>query len=242
MPARGAHRDGAGNDSNRRLVSFRLLQDLDVQGKRVLVREDLNVPLDDQGLIADYARIDAALPTLRWLHEHHARTIILSHLGRPEGTRQPHLSLRPVARALSDRLGIPVAFADDCVGEAAERAVKELHDGDVLLLENVRFHPEEERNDPAFAQQLVTFDASQPTVTFTNPTGGTIHAALKGPGTATVLSVSNGWRLDLAGSTKPSVMKAVRLRRQRAMCAAMLLPDELFRWSGSAHPSHAKRV
>jgi len=118
------------------------------------VREDLNVPLSSEGEIADYSRIDAALPTLRWLHEHGAKTIVLSHLGRPDGKPDPALSLRPVAGALSDRLGLPVGFAGDCVGEVAEHAVAALQDGDVLLLENVRFHPGEERNDPAFARQL----------------------------------------------------------------------------------------
>jgi phosphoglycerate kinase len=143
-------------------VAFRRLQECDVRGRRVLVREDLNVPLsfdcaqDDKKKdeIADYGRIDAALPTLRWLHEHGARTIVLSHLGRPDGKPDPALSLRPVARALSDRLGIPVAFAADSAGEVAENAVAALHDGDVLLLENVRFHAGEERNDLAFARQL----------------------------------------------------------------------------------------
>ncbi len=125
-----------------------------MRGKRVLVREDLNVPQDDEGTVIDYARIDAALPTLRWLHERGARTIVLSHLGRPDGAPDPRLSLRPVAQALSARLGIPVAFADDSVGDGAESAAAALHDGDVLLLENVRFHAEEERNDPAFAQRL----------------------------------------------------------------------------------------
>lgn len=122
-----------------------------------MVREDLNVPLvEDNGAveIADFARVDAAVPTLRWLHEHGARTIVLSHLGRPDGKPNPRLSLRPVAQALADRLGIRVGFADDSVGEAAQRAVGEMHDGDVLLLENVRFHPEEERNDPVFARRL----------------------------------------------------------------------------------------
>lgn len=122
-----------------------------------MVREDLNVPLvQGNGAveIVDFARVDAAAPTLRWLHEHGARTIILSHLGRPDGKPNPRLSLRPVAQALADRLGIRVGFADDSVGEAAQRAVGEMHDGDVLLLENVRFHPEEERNDAAFAQRL----------------------------------------------------------------------------------------
>ena len=124
----------------------------------MLVREDLNVPIlrDAQGetRILDYARVDAAIPTLRWLHEHQARTIVLSHLGRPDGKPDPRFSLRPLVPALSDRLDIPVRFADDCVGEAAERAVAQLRDGDVLLLENVRFHPGEERNDPEFSKQL----------------------------------------------------------------------------------------
>jgi phosphoglycerate kinase len=165
-------------------VAFRRLQEFDVRGRRVLVREDLNVPLvlrpsqDDVAFpparsavlserseskgqddkqkveIADYSRVDAALPTLRWLHERGAKTIVLSHLGRPDGKPDPKLSLRPVARALSDRLDIPVGFAGDCVGEAAESAVAQLRDGDLLLLENVRFHAGEERNDPAFAKQL----------------------------------------------------------------------------------------
>ncbi len=136
-------------------MPFRHLADLDIRGRRVLVREDLNVPLAN-GEIADYARIDAAVPTLRWLHEHGARTIVLSHLGRPDGRIDPHLSLRPVAQALSDRLGIRVGFASDSVGEPAESAAAALHDGDVLLLENVRFHPEEETNDPAFARRLAS--------------------------------------------------------------------------------------
>jgi phosphoglycerate kinase len=134
-------------------VAIRSLRDFDVSGKRVLVREDLNVPIKD-AQVADFTRIDAAIPTLRWLHEHDARTIVLSHLGRPEGKPNPAYSLQPVAQALSDRLGIRVAFADDCVGEVAREAIARLGNGDVLLLENVRFHPEEERNDPAFAAEL----------------------------------------------------------------------------------------
>ena len=126
-----------------------------------MVREDLNVPIlrhaqDDTVEIVDYARIDAALPTLRWLHEQQARTIVASHLGRPDGKADPRYSLQPVAAALAQRLGLPVAFAADCVGEVARRAVEALRDGDVLLLENVRFHAEEERNDPEFAQQLAS--------------------------------------------------------------------------------------
>ena len=134
-------------------MPFRRLSDLDVAGKRVLVREDLNVPIKD-GAVEDYERIDAALPTLRWLHQHRARAILLSHLGRPKGAPDPKYSLRPVAQALSDRLDLPVAFADDCVGAIAESAVAQLRDGGILLLENVRFHAGEERNDPEFARKL----------------------------------------------------------------------------------------
>lgn len=140
-------------------MAFRRLQELDVGGKRVLVREDFNVPMVSPTSpgpmrIADYAKIDAAIPTLRWLHEHRAKTIVLSHLGRPNGKPDPQFSLRPVGQALSDRLDFAVGFADDCIGEVAEHAVAQLPDGGVVLLENVRFHPEEERNDPAFAASL----------------------------------------------------------------------------------------
>jgi phosphoglycerate kinase len=134
-------------------VNFRSLVDFDVRGKRVLVREDLNVPMR-AGVIADYTRVDAAIPTLRWLHERGARTIVMSHLGRPGGKPDPQYSLRPLVQALASRLGTPVAFAADCVGEVAQTAVAALKDGDVLLLENLRFHPEEEQNDPGFAAQL----------------------------------------------------------------------------------------
>ncbi len=147
------------------------LEDLDVRGKRVLVREDLNVPMSGMQ-IADYTRVDAAIATLRWLHEHDARTIVMSHLGRPDGKPDPKYSLRPVAQALSDRLGIRVGFVDDCAGPAVEKAVSELTDGDVLLLENVRFHPEEERNDPGFAAELAKLGDI-----YVNDAFGTAHRA-----------------------------------------------------------------
>jgi phosphoglycerate kinase len=152
-------------------VAFRTLDDLDVRGKRVLVREDLNVPLKD-GAIADYTRVDAAIATLRWLHEHGARTIVLSHLGRPDGKADPKYTLAPVALALGERLGLPVAFAHDSVGPDVEKAVAALADGDVLLLENVRFHPEEERNDPGFAAQLAKLGDL-----YVNDAFGTAHRA-----------------------------------------------------------------
>jgi phosphoglycerate kinase len=130
-----------------------LLSQDSVKGKRVFVRADLNVPMRD-GTVADTARIEASLPTLRRLAAAGARVIVSSHLGRPKGKRNPAYSLRPVAELLSDLLGQPVAFAEDCVGETAEAAVASLADGQFLLLENLRFHLGETANDPDFSQQL----------------------------------------------------------------------------------------
>ncbi|HTX59281.1 MAG TPA: phosphoglycerate kinase [Verrucomicrobiae bacterium] len=152
-------------------MAFRTLDDAVVRGKRVLVREDLNVPMKD-GAIADYTRVDAAIPTLRRLHDEGARTIVVSHLGRPDGKADPKYSLRPVAAALAQRLGVPVAFCEESVGERAEAAAAALRDGDVLLLENVRFHPEEELDDPAFAAKLARLGEL-----YVNDAFGTAHRA-----------------------------------------------------------------
>jgi phosphoglycerate kinase len=128
-------------------------QSLDLRGQRVLVREDLNVPLKD-GAISDDTRARAALGTLADLSRRGARVVVMSHLGRPKGRPVPELSLRPVATRLAELLGRPVAFAEDCVGEPAARAVEGLAEGDVLLLENVRFHSGDEDNDPEFGREL----------------------------------------------------------------------------------------
>jgi phosphoglycerate kinase len=128
---------------------------VDVAGKRVLVREDLNVPMS-RGAITDDARIRAAIPTLQHLAQRGAMVIVMSHLGRPKGV-DPDLSLRPVAARLGELMGREVAFAEDCVGESARAAVGKLQPGDVLLLENVRFHLEDEANDSGFAHQLAAF-------------------------------------------------------------------------------------
>jgi phosphoglycerate kinase len=130
----------------------RALEDLDVAGKRVFVRADLNVPLEHDR-ITDATRIEATLPTLRWIRDHGGRAVVASHLGRPKG-RTPELSLRPVADALRAALGGRVELAPDCVGDETERLVESTRPGDVVVLENLRFHPEEEKNDPGFAARL----------------------------------------------------------------------------------------
>jgi phosphoglycerate kinase len=129
------------------------ITDIDVKGKRVLVRVDYNVPIKD-GKVTDDTRIVAAMPTLEYLLNHGAAVILFSHLGRPKDGPDPKFSLRPVAAHLSGLLGKPVAFAEDCVGPAAEAAAKALNPSDVLVLENTRFHPGEEKNDPKLAQQM----------------------------------------------------------------------------------------
>ena len=134
------------------MATFRTLDQADVKGKRVLVRLDLNVPMDN-GKVADATRIERAAPTITELVSKGAKVILLSHFGRPKG-RDPKESLKPVAAEVSRVIGKPVAFADDCIGEVAEKAVAAMKDGDVLCLENTRFHKEEEKNDPAFVDAL----------------------------------------------------------------------------------------
>ena len=133
------------------------VRDLDVRGKRVFLRVDYNVPLeekDGQMTITDDTRIVATLPTLRLLMEKGGRLILTAHLGRPKGKRDATMSLKPVAARLSAVLGKPVTFVDDCIGDKVEQAVAAMKDGDVALLENVRYYSEEEKNDPAFAEKL----------------------------------------------------------------------------------------
>jgi phosphoglycerate kinase len=134
------------------MTAFRTLDQADVKGKRVLVRVDLNVPMEN-GRVTDATRIERVLPTLQEIAEKGGKVILLAHLGRPKG-RDPKESLKPVAEALSGQLKQPVAFADDCIGEATAKAVDALPEGGVLLLENTRFHEGEEKNDNAFVQEL----------------------------------------------------------------------------------------
>lgn len=137
------------------MFNKKTIEDVDVQGKRVLVRVDFNVPIKE-GRVRDDTRIRAALPTLNYLLEHGAALILCSHLGRPKGKPDPAMSLKPVAEHLGKLLDQKVAFAEDCIGPPAQTAADKLQPGDVLLLENTRFHAEEKANDPEFAKKLAS--------------------------------------------------------------------------------------
>jgi phosphoglycerate kinase len=137
------------------MFAKKTIRDVDVRGKRVLVRVDFNVPLAD-GSVVDDTRVRAALPTLRYLVDHGARVIVMSHLGRPKGAPDPQYSLRPVRRVLQRLMGRNVVFVDEAVGPEATEAVSRMVDGEILMLENVRFYPGEKANDPNFARQLAS--------------------------------------------------------------------------------------
>ena len=136
-------------------LNKKTVEDLDVNGKKVLVRCDFNVPLKD-GVITSDKRIVASLPTIKYLIDHNAKVILCSHLGRPKGEFNPEFSLAPVAARLSELLGKEVKMAEDVVGESAQSLAASLNDGDVMLLENVRFHKEETKNDPEFSKKLAS--------------------------------------------------------------------------------------
>jgi len=154
------------------MISKRTLRDVDVRGKRVLVRVDYNVPQDASGSITDNSRIRETLPTLRFLIERDARVILVSHLGRPDGKVVDSLTLRPIAVELEHLLGQPIQFARDTIGPDAQSKASQLANGQVLLLENVRFYPQEEANDPTFAAQL-----SALAEVYVNDAFGTAHRA-----------------------------------------------------------------
>jgi phosphoglycerate kinase len=135
------------------MADFLTLDDIDVRGKRVLLRADLNVPVKD-GKVTDATRVERLAPTIRELAEKGARVIVMSHFGRPENGPDPKLSLKPLVEPLARAVGQPVAFAEDCIGAKAQSVVDRLKDGEIALLENTRFHPEEEKNDPAFVKAL----------------------------------------------------------------------------------------
>ena len=136
-------------------MALKTVRDFDLSGKRVLVRVDYNVPLKN-GTVSDATRIEASLPTLKYLLDQGASLVLMSHLGRPKGKPDPAYSLRPVADKLSEMIGRPVQFAQDCVGDQIASQAKALESGQILMLENVRFHEEETKNDAGFAQQLAS--------------------------------------------------------------------------------------
>ncbi|MEA3305518.1 MAG: phosphoglycerate kinase [Candidatus Omnitrophota bacterium] len=153
-------------------MNKKTLKDIDVKNKRVIVRVDFNVPLDKNLDITDDSRIKGALPTIRYLMDNNAKTVLMSHLGRPKGRVKEELRLAPVAKRLGELLGIDVKKPDECVGGKAAKIVSGMKPKDVVLLENLRFHPEEEANDPEFAKQLASFADI-----FVNDAFGTCHRA-----------------------------------------------------------------
>jgi phosphoglycerate kinase len=173
------------------MFNKKTVRDIDVQGKKVLVRVDFNVPVKD-GVVGDDTRIRAALPTLNYLLENGAALILCSHLGRPKGEAKPEFSLRPVAQHLSEVIEKPVAFAEDCIGPVAEQAAEVLKPGDVLLLENTRFHDGEKKNDPDMAKQLASLAD-----VYVNDAFGSAHRAhASTEGVAKFLPAVSGFLLE----------------------------------------------
>ena len=181
------------------MYNKKTIEDINVSGKKVLVRCDFNVPLDADKNITDETRINAALPTIRYLLDKGAAVILCSHLGRPKGEFNMKYSLAPVAKRLSEKLGFEVKLASDVIGESAKKLAAEVKPGEAILLENLRFHAEEEKNDPAFAKEL----ASMADV-FVNDAFGTAHRAHASTEGVThylpsVAGYLNGKELDVMG-------------------------------------------
>ncbi|MEJ2628814.1 MAG: phosphoglycerate kinase, partial [bacterium] len=149
-----------------------LIKDINIKSKYVLMRVDFNVPLDENQKVTDDKRIRAALPTIQYAIDQGARLVLMSHLGRPDGTVIPEMSLKPAAESLEKLLGRPVAFVKDCIGPEVEKTVKSLNNGEVLVLENLRFHKEEKKNDPEFAQKLAQWGE-----VYVNDAFGSAHRA-----------------------------------------------------------------
>lgn len=135
-------------------MTIKFIDHLDIADKRLFIRLDLNVPMDDKGNITDDTRINAAIPTIKYAVDNEAKVILASHLGRPKGEKNSKFSLKPVAAKLAEKLGMDIIFPEDCIGDAVKKLVSELKPGEVILLENLRFHKEETNNDPNFAEKL----------------------------------------------------------------------------------------
>ena len=156
------------------MSQIKTIKDVDLKGKKVFVRVDFNVPFDNKGEISDDTRIVAALPTIKYLIDEGAMLLLTSHLGRPKSKEDKQFSLAPVAKALSEKLGKPVVFVDDCIGPKVKEACAAMKPGDVVLLENSRFYPEEKKNDPEFAKKLAEDTGAE---AYVNDAFGTAHRA-----------------------------------------------------------------
>src|SRR6266704_1144308 len=193
-------------------MNKKTIRDIQVAGKRVLVRVDFNVPLDAELHITDDTRIKAALPTIQYLLDQGAAVILMSHLGRPKGQVVDSMRLTPVAKRLSELLGRPVQMAADCVGPEVEALAKALQPGQVLLLENLRFQKEEEKNDLDFARDLLT-KAHQRDLKFLLPTDVVIADRFAADATSKVVAidqVSRGWRImDIGPETITAFSRAL---------------------------------
>ncbi len=193
--------------------SLRRIGDLDVKGKRVLVRVDFNVPLDDRGRVADDSRIVATLPTIRYLLDQGSMVILMSHLGRPDGKVNEKLRLTDVARRLGELLGRPVQTVPDCIGPAVTDAVSRLQPGSVLLLENLRFHPEEEANDREFARQLAALGE-----VYVDDAFGTAHRAhASTAGVAAFLPSAAGFLMEKEVAMLGQILTDSRASLQRGV-------------------------
>jgi len=196
------------------------VRDLDVRGKRVFMRVDYNVPMeekDGQMVINDATRIVETLPTLKFLVAKGAKVILAAHLGRPKGKREATMSLAPAAVKLSELLGKPVKFVDDCIGEKVESAVAAMKDGDVTLLENVRYYNEEEANDPAFAEKLARLAD-----VYVNDAFGAAHRAhASTAGVAQVIAKRGGsWKIPRGRSSSSSAARKFPTRsRSLTVCS-----------------------
>lgn len=177
------------------MLNKKTVEDLDVKGKKILVRADFNVPMDKEGNITDDRRIREALPTINYLKNKGAKVILMSHLGRPKGKFNPEFSLKPVAERLTVLLGQQVIFAEDVIGEDAIGKSSALKGGEVMLLENVRFHAEEEKNDAEFAKKLSLLGEA-----YVNDAFGTAHRAhASTAGIADYLPSAVGFLIKRAG-------------------------------------------
>ena len=194
-------------------LNKKTIEDIDVKGKRVLVRCDFNVPLKD-GVITDDKRIRESLPTIKYLAEHGAKVILCSHLGRPKGEFKPEFSMAPVAKRLSELLGKDVALATDVIGDSAHELASKLGEGDIMLIENVRFHKEEEKNDPEFSKQLASLAEI-----YVNDAFGTAHRAHSSTaGVADYLPAVCGYLIqkEISIMARPFPILSVRLSQYSA--------------------------